>query len=181
VTLRLTTAAAVLAVTVAEVKAHLHIDDDITVEDVSLQALIKAATEDAEHEMQRALVTQRWTLTLDALPADGVIELRRPPVQSVVSLKYIDSTGVQQTLSDTAYRVLPGDLSSRVVPVYGGTWPPIRATEDAIEIVFSCGVAADAVPELIKAWIKLRVGALRGDPMPVYADALLDRGRTITL
>ncbi len=178
--LRLTTPPSGLAVSVAAVKLHLHIDADLTAEDAAVQALITAATEDAEHLMQAAVLSQQWTLTLDAFPAQ--VDLRRPPVSGVVSVKYIDPTGTQRTLDPAAYQLIPGEKLSRLAPAYGAAWPSIRPQPDAVECVFTAGWANEAaVPELVKAWIKLRVGALRGEPWPDYADHLLDRYSSITL
>jgi len=50
---------------------------------------------------------------------------------------------------------------ARLVPAYGKTWPATRNEINAVEVTFTCGYgAASAVPEAIKAWVKLRIGAM---------------------
>jgi uncharacterized phiE125 gp8 family phage protein len=185
VALVLITAPAVEPVTLAEAKAHLyvtHSDDDALI-----GAYIAAAREDAEHRLQRALVNQTWELALDAF--QDVIELTMAPLSSVTSIKYTDSAGVEQTLSTAAYSVDTAAEPGAVVPAYGLAWPATRDQRNAVRVRYVSGYGADAtlVPASIKAWIKLRVGALyenresavSGQPIQAaprdFADALLDR------
>jgi uncharacterized phiE125 gp8 family phage protein len=168
--LSLLTAASVLPVTLAEAKAHLRVD--ITDDDALITSLIGAATLEAEHLMQRAIMPQTWILTLDSFRphparywltgrASQSIGLDRPPVTAIGSIQYVDINGAAQTLDPTAYRLLKHEYSGAVVPVFGLNWPNTRQQADAVQITFSTGYAdAASVPELIKAWIKLRVGTL---------------------
>ncbi len=181
----LITPPAVEPVTLAEAKAHLyvtHIDDDALI-----GAYISAAREDAEHRLQRALVSQTWELALDAFPA--VIVLPMAPLSSVTSIKYLDGNGVEQTLAPAAYAVDTAAEPGAVVPAYGLAWPATRAERNAVRVRYVAGYGADGslVPASIKAWIKLRVGALyenresavAGQPIQAaprdFADGLLDR------
>ena len=91
------------------------------------------------------------------------LQLRRPPVTAVISVQYVDAvSGVLTTLASSEYQVLLGsDYLASIVPAYGKAWPATRAQPEAVQILFACGYAsAAAVPDLIKAWIKLRLGAL---------------------
>ena len=157
--LKLITAAAALAVSLVEAKAHLRVT--VADDDTLITALITAATETAEQMTGRALMPQTWELTLDAFPA--AFELTRTPVASVTSLKYYDGAGVLTTLDgadytlDTAHDFGP----AYVVPAYGLAWPASRDQVNAVALRFVAGYAsAAAVPEPIKAWIKLQVGAM---------------------
>ena len=78
--------------TLAEAKLHLRVDG--TDEDDLITALIVAARRRAEHLLTRALITQTWELTLDEFPAAD-IQLPKPGVLSIVSVKYLDSAGVE--------------------------------------------------------------------------------------
>ena len=80
--LTLTTPPAVEPVTLAEAKAHLKIDT--TDDDALITALIPAARARAEWHTGRALVTQGWTLWLDAWP--DIIAIPLPPLQAVASV-----------------------------------------------------------------------------------------------
>lgn len=163
--LRIQTPADALPLKLQDAKLHCRVIADVSdvspcPEDDLLEALIGAATLDAEHMMGRAVMQQKWQVTLDAFAPS--IDLQRPPVTAIDSIKYVDTAGVLQTLPTTDYQFVgASDYTARVVPAYGKAWPATRAQPEAVQIVFSCGYAdAASVPELIKAWIKLRVGAL---------------------
>lgn len=186
--LKLLTAATAAAVSLAEAKAHLRIDD--TADDALIAALVAAATDAAEHLMGRAVMPQTWALTLDEFPGSTCkIRLDRPPVASVTSVRYIDAAGAQIVLPDNKYQLLTGsDYRSDIVPSWNASWPTARAQPEAVQVLFIAGYAnATAVPELIKAWIKLRLGALyehreawtAGKPIEpnAHVDGLLDRYR----
>jgi uncharacterized phiE125 gp8 family phage protein len=200
--LRLQTPASTPAVTPAEAKAHMNVD--IADDDALITAFIAAATLAGEGIMGRAIMPQKWALTLDSFvpPVQqfGVvsqqayaINLQRPPVTGVDSINYADPlTGTMTLLASTEYQVdTSSDVTARVAPAYGKYWPAARAQMGAVQIIFSTGYAdATKVPESIKTWIKLRVAALyenreefatgRGivvAEMP-FVDSLLDPYRT---
>lgn len=181
--LKLITPASALAVSLVEAKAHLRVD--ASDEDALITALITAATEMAEQATGRAIMPQTWELTLDAFP--DAFELTRIPVASVTSLKYWDTDGVQQTLDEGQYALNNADdfATATVAPVYGATWPASREQINAVAVRYVAGWAnAAAVPDSIKSWIKLQVGAmfenrqLEGAVQTHalgFADRLLDR------
>src|SRR5574343_985939 len=116
--LKLITAATTTPVTLAEAKLHCRVDG--TDEDALITSLITAATETAEQQLAgRVLMQQTWELTLDAFP--GVFELTRVPVQSITSLKYYDTAGVQQTMAGADYTLdTTDDIGwALVTPAYG--------------------------------------------------------------
>lgn len=130
---------------------------------------------------------QTWELALDAFPS--AFEITRTPASSITSLKYFDTDGVQQTLNSSLY-VLDNanDFGNAyVVPAYGTDWPTARDQINAVALRYVAGYAnAAAVPESIKAWIKLQVGAMYENrelegatqTYPLgFADRLLDRWR----
>ncbi len=168
--LKLSTAASSDPVTLAEAKLHCRVTD--STDDALITALITAATRNAEHIMRRAILPQKWTLTIDQFPsfydprsplrANG-IDLDRPPVTAIDSVKYIEPVaGVLTTITSTDYQLVSGsDYTASVIPAYGVNWPATRDQAEAVVIIFSCGYAnAAAVPEPIKSWIKLRVGTM---------------------
>lgn len=157
--LKLVSPPAAEPVTLAEAKAHCRVDADITADDDLLTALVVAARERAEHETGRVLVTQTWRQTLPAFPA-WELDLWRSPLQSVASVKYIDTDGAEQTLAAGAYRVITDLPLGRLVPAYGGQWPATRATENAVTVEYVAGYGAAAdVPRAIRQWMLLTIGA----------------------
>lgn len=171
-------------VSLADAKAHLRVED--TGDDALITALIVAARREAEHRTGRALVTQTWKLTLDAFP-DGKIELPRPPLASVSSIAYTDADGAPQTVDAGDYQVVIDELIGYVQPAYGKAWPSARQVPGTIAVTFVAGYgAAAAVPQTVKQWMLLQVGAMyenraaAGDRQAYqlpFADGLLDSAR----
>lgn len=157
--LKLITAATGLAVYLIDAKAHLRIDS--TDEDALITDLIVAATQAAEHMTGRALMAQTWEVNFNAFP--DAVELTRVPVQSIASVTYADSTGVQTVLDSALYALDNKDDFgfSYVVPAYGGSWPDTRDEINAVSVRYVAGYAdAASIPAGIKQWILLQIGAM---------------------
>jgi uncharacterized phiE125 gp8 family phage protein len=169
----LVTAPTAEPVSLAEAKLHLRVDDNV--DDALIAALITAARQHAEHDTRRALVTQTWKLALEAFPSE-VVMLDHAPVSAVVSVVYTDPDGASQTLQASAYQLDAITEPCRLVPAYGSSWPATRAQLNAVAITYNCGYGApEAVPESIKRWMLLRIGALYENREEVLT------GRSITL
>lgn len=103
---------------------------------------------------------------LTVLRADGrtgfEIFLDHAPLISVDSVSYIDTDGNTQVLSPALYKVDSVTEPCRVVPAYGTTWPGTRNEINAVTVTYTVGYgpAASSVPEPIKSWIKMRIGAM---------------------
>lgn len=162
-TLQTTTAATDWPISLAEVKAHLRLDDDDDNEATYLRSLIMAATQYAEQFLKRQLITATLTLRLDDFPrgstdAERTIWLPNPPLQSVTSVVYLDSAGASQTLSSSLYRVDATDEPGRISEAFGQSWPATYPVSAAITVVYVAGWTSEAnVPEPIKAAMKLLV------------------------
>lgn len=157
--LKLITPAGTSPVSLAEAKAHLRVD--IADDDTLIAAMIAAATDMAEQHTGRALMSQTWELTLDAFPE--AFELTRVPAQSITSLKYYDTSGVQQTLSNALYSLDATDDFgyAYVAPAYDTAWPETQARVNAVACRYVAGYAdAASVPQAIKSWILLMVSAM---------------------
>ena len=156
----LITPAASPVVSLADAKLHLRVDG--TDEDTLISAMVAAATQQAQHETGRALVRQTWERRLDAFPP-AEIRLGLPPVSSVVSVVYIDPTGATQTINPVNY-VLDDSTDSGsgwVLPSPGYAWPDTADGANVVRVRFQTGTeTAAGVPESIRAWILLQVGAL---------------------
>lgn len=134
-----------------------------------IATLISAATaylDGRDGILSRCLVTQTWDYTLDEFPIVDFIRLPLAPVQSITSIKYTDADGIEQTLSDTKYRLSADtDWRPRIDLDYDAAWPGTRNVLDAVTVRFVAGYAsgnspedASAVPAAIKAAMKLLIG-----------------------
>jgi uncharacterized phiE125 gp8 family phage protein len=151
------TAPATEPIDLATAKLHCRVDG--TDEDTLITALIVAAREQAEHETGRALVTQTWEQVHDSFPEAFV--LRKAPIQSVTSVKYLDSAGVEQTISALDYLLDKDSEPGYVVPAYGKAWPASYGVPNAVRCRYVAGYgAAAAVPQAIKQWMLLAIGMM---------------------
>lgn len=163
----LDTAPAVEPVTVAELTTHLRISD-IALDD-ELTRLIKAARQSVEALLKRQLITATYKAYYDYWPP-CVFELPMPPLQSVTTIKYYDTAGVQQTWSASNYQVDTTGVHGTITPAYNVVYPVLQlGKKNAIEIEFDAGYgdAADDVPECIKQAILSLAGHWFENPLPV--------------
>lgn len=174
--LRITTAAACEAVSLTEAKLHAKVDG--TTDDTLLTSLVKAAGADAAAELGRGavLVEATFELTLDAFPAgDEAIVLPTRPATAMVSFKYDDADGTEQTLASNAYVFTasatgPGEspVLASLRPLKGETWPATEDDYGAVRIRYKAGwatagsPATSTTPEQIKTWILVKVATLYG-------------------
>src|SRR5437764_6601159 len=86
-----------------------HIREDSDEQDGLITALNTAAREYVEKALGVTMTETVYKLTLDQFPCrqwigwGDAIQIPRPPLRSVTSIKYIDGNGVQQTFSPSAY------------------------------------------------------------------------------
>lgn len=143
--------------------------------DADLAQYQRDAIEYIETVTGRQLITATWKLILDRFPA--VIELRKPPIQSVDSITYIDEDGVEQTLNASLYQVDSDNEPGRIVPAYDQSWPATRCQPQAVQVEFTAGYGGrDEIPEGIKTAIKWYVkGEFRRCDMLADVDRMLGR------
>jgi hypothetical protein len=86
-----------------------------------------------------------------------------PPLQSVTSIKYIDTDGAEQTADPATYLLKKG-TPSHIVLASGATWPSVNPTiSGSVTIRFVAGYGDEGrdVPETIRTAIALQVSHLR--------------------
>ena len=176
--LQLLTAPTAEPVSLVQAKTHLRIVD--TSEDALVAGLIVAARAMCENRTQRSLVVSRWKLVGDSFPGVGLtgvpygamytlpghaITLPWGAVLQVVSITYLDMSGVRQTMPVADYAV---DLASepvRITPVFGKIWPIPLPQIGAVEVTFDSGhiapisavdTSADTIT--LRGWKTLVVG-----------------------
>ncbi len=186
-------------VTLAEAKSHLRVT--IADDDARISRHVSAARQMVETRLGRVLITQGWDVFLDAFPSHpglfdrrfrafgfghplfmplagmGEIEVPLPPLTSVERVRYVDGSGVVQTLDPSRYRVAFGD-PGRIVPALGQSWPSTASVPDAVEVRFVAGYAnADAVPacakEAVLAIVQRLYDGASGDVWPSEVDRIL--------
>lgn len=184
-----TTGPSVEPLTLAEAKAHLRVD--VSDDDTLITALIMAARQYAEQLTGLSFCTQSWTYFADSFPGYGVMGvpwgqeyshpgnaflLEKGPINSIDSVKYLDMQGTLQTLSSSVYTSeLSGQLG-RVAPKFGQIWPIALPQIGAVQVAFTAGYGdASKVPQGLKNWMLLRVGALYENREEVIS------GRSITV
>lgn len=107
------------------------------------------------------MITQTLDWTLDCFPRHGwVFEVPMPPLQSVVSIQYIDTAGATQTLATTEYKVDSKNKPGRIAEAFGKTWPATRAEINAVTVQFTAGFGdtGNDVPENVKLGMQLLIG-----------------------
>lgn len=169
--LRETSAAIIEPLTVSEAKTHLrilHSEDD-----TYIATLIAAARSRVEIETQRSLITRTYELVGDSFPASSTIALPMPPLRSVTTIKYYDSTGTLSTFASTNYRVDTYSAPGRVELVSGSSWPTTQERQNAVEIVYVAGYGdlPTAVPAEIRQAILMLVAHWYGFREPVAMGA----------
>lgn len=189
--------------------AKLHLKVDVADDDALITALIVAVRQYAEQETRRSLITQVWKYTFDSFPgaqggAAGVpwgvehshpsnaLVLEKTPVVSVDTVSYLDMASSAQTLPSTDYVVDVTSPVARITPVFGKVWPIALPQIAACSVQFTAGYgAAGAVPQGLKQWMLLRLGALYENREAVvvgrgvqvspltFVDSLLDPYRVV--
>lgn len=128
-----------LPISIAEVRRSLRLDNDQTEHDQLIDRLLRSGIGFVEQQTNRALVTQTVRDRFDVWPCDGeVLKLTKGPVQSISSVKYIDTDGAEQTLSSSVYGLLKGE-PARVFLKYLQDWPDIAEQPGAISIEYVAG------------------------------------------
>lgn len=125
--------------------------------DSAIEIQVRAITEEAEHEMNRAVITQTHTVTLAAF--QDVIDLAPSPLQSVTKVTYRNTDGVVQLLPETVYTINRESEPGCIELVPGQRWPATAVRTDAVSIEFVCGYGASPAdtPFAIKAYILAKV------------------------
>lgn len=139
--LNLITAPTTEPLDITAVEGQTRLSGQLTAEANTVNLIIKAIRERAEAATRRALITQTWELTYGYFPSGrAAINLPLPPLQSVVSIKYLDLDNVEQTLNPSLYKVVTSTTGyGYVVPVYGSVWPVALDDVDSVKICFVCG------------------------------------------
>jgi uncharacterized phiE125 gp8 family phage protein len=162
-------------------------------------AFLRGAVEQIEGpECCIQLLTAQYELRLDEFPCERSILLPRPPLQTVDSITYLDSSGVEQTfgtMQGSPEEALEYGVDVSEAPALGQiylrsgySWPSARCEKNAVKIRFTCGFGdVGDIPATLQNWMFIHAASLyRNRESEVigssvnslkYVDRLLDRYR----
>lgn len=155
--------------------ARLQCKVDGTDVDDLLSIYIASAREECEKRTGRLLISRTVEQLLDAFPCGGAaIRLEGLPAASIVSVKYDDANGAEQTLDSSAYLLDAAAYPNGwLLPAAGTSWPATASTVNCVRIRYLAGYGAAAdVPPSIKKWLLLAIGAAHDNP-----SGLVEAGR----
>lgn len=177
--IRLVIAPTLEPITLGDVKLQCRIDD--TASDALITGtIIPAARAKAEQYMGAVLMQRTFDMLLDTFPTSsaswmsewtGDVQFERPPAWNsgcispnpltIVSIKYIDAAGVQQTLDPATYSIDDSTWPFYALPAVGTDWPTARAQANAWAIRYTLGYDDTAkVPADVRSWLLLTAGFL---------------------
>ena len=183
-------------ISLADAKLYLRVDHDD--DDALISDLIASAVEAVDGPtgwLGRALGQQTLELRASHFPGCGFdplcgfdphwhvdarhrfhpheMRLPCPPVQSIVSIGYVDPTGAAVTLDPTTYALFPERDCRYVLPAYGTPWPIARRQPGAVVVryVAGYGIAPDGLGSLIPVDIKRALLLMIGAAYDTRADA----------
>lgn len=142
---KLITDAAVEPISTTEAKLDARVDG--ASEDSLVSIYISAARKHFEAITDRALITQTHEVYYDKVPTNIVLPIA--PVQSITSIKYLDTNGAEQTLATSEYTV---DVNSSPARIKIDCKPSVEFTLNALTVRFVAGYgdAATDVPADIR-------------------------------
>jgi uncharacterized phiE125 gp8 family phage protein len=158
----LVTPPAIEPVTVVQAKTHLRVT--AATDDTYIGIIITSAREWVEMVSGRSFITQTWDMYLDRFPVcDDFIELPRPPLQSVTSVKYTESDDTENTFNASNYDVDDDRDPGRVVLGYTKSWPTATLrpmSPVVVRFVSGYGDSTTNVPERFRQAIQFLVGEM---------------------
>lgn len=157
-------------ISLVDAKAHLRWpgEDD----DAALERMLFAAVAMVGEMAGRAMTSETWVLSCDAISGDLV--LPKSPVTAVTSVKYYDATDTLQTATLSDYYVFTSDDYTTVRPK-SRAWPIYSTRADALQVTFTAGYAT--LPHELRQAVFLALGDMymnRGDDSAGKSAAAID-------
>jgi uncharacterized phiE125 gp8 family phage protein len=143
-------APAVEPILLDEAKVQCGVAADVSYHDDALRMSIEAARQKVETDTGRALINQTWDLSLDCFPTGlDAIYIPKAPVSAISSVKYYDTSNVEQTLSASVYKTLLSREPAEIRLKYQQAWPFIYSEAAVVTVRFVAGYGASylSVPD----------------------------------
>jgi len=166
-------------ITTAVFKTYARIDGDA--EDTLIDNILLGVRRATELYLNRALITQSITLTMDWWPG-VVVKLPMPPLISVTSIKTVDEDDTGTTYSSSSYYVRTNPDPGQIV-IRNGDTPPTNTDRyyGGYEIIYVAGYgdAGTDVPDPVLVAMKLWATLIYENRIPiaeppVIAKSMLD-------
>jgi len=151
-TSRLITPISALAVTLADFKQFIKWEASDTSEDTTMNAVLLAATQEADGFTRRILLQGTWRTFVECFSYCLKLDVHPILVSSIV-VKYYDSDNVLQTLNAAEYFVKDNGPDDYVEIIFDGTMPNVYDRWEPIYIEYTAGYALGAIPDRIKTGI----------------------------
>lgn len=142
-------------ITLAELREHLRVDGVAAGQDALIIAQLDAARAYAQHYTGTAVGVQTIEIALDAFPDNGIL-LSPGPVSAIASIKYISSTGAEQTIGNTLYTLDDYGQQHWALPRAGTNWPTPLDAANSVKVQYVAG----ALDPTVRAALLLQVGHL---------------------
>jgi uncharacterized phiE125 gp8 family phage protein len=144
-------------VALGDARLQVNIASDDTTYDAELTIYLKAARAHAEELTGTALMTQ--TVLMRASSFCDLGTLPTAPLQSITSVKYLDSSGVEQALPTTVYEAVLVGMRPFIRLKPSQAFPGAWGVRDAIRVEAEAGYGAvEAIPDDVRLAILLMVG-----------------------
>jgi len=164
------------ALDIIDTKDFLRVDTQD--ENDLISSLILVAESRCEDYLNRALITQTWTTTMDRFPMGDYIELYNTPVQSITSVNYFLTDHTETTFPGTEYYLATDLLKLN----YSKVWPTATlrpADAVVVEYITGYGLTHTDLPAGIKQGLLHLVAHLyenreEDTPMPAMIKSLWD-------
>lgn len=182
-------------ISTADAKKHLEIEAAVTDHDDFFAALVKSARSHTEQYLGIGLLTQTVVQYWDEFPSQTKynphcgLYLLPGEIQSITSLKYLDTDGDEQTLTvTTQYKADLKSYAPKLVPAYNTTWPASRDEVNAVYCEYVRGwTSASLIPAdiiqamrlMIAKWFECREDSVQR--MPTASQHLLDYWKNYAL
>lgn len=128
--------------------------------------------------LNRAILRQSWKGFIEKF--DDEIEVPLPPLVSVDSIRYRNTSGTWTVLSTDVYGVVTSSLVGYVFLKSGQSWPSTDGNPQPIEITFTAGmedgaavIAAGSFLRPVRKALKLLGGHFFFNPTPTFVEPRL--------
>lgn len=170
---RLVTPAELGPVSLAEAKAQCRVDGNAS--DSLVGSLLLAATDFAQDYTGRTLAPETWELVLDDF--SDAIMFGKSPVTSIISVKYSDVEGSEQTIDSANYVLDAAGDPQWLIKASNYSWPIVADGVNNVTIRFEVGYAdcPASIKQAILLWIE---SVYDGNPVPAAFEHLLTNKRS---